>query len=1009
MTTTRHWHSLATRLSLLAALLAASACGKGTAPRSAQVVRERIGPVTGASCTLDGTTTPPTRNCELWARNTTISLPGGVAVAAWGFTDSSTGAATVPGPPIIANEGETVNVVVHNELVETTALVFTGQGQPPDLAGIAPAGAATYSFTAAAPGTFLYEAGLLPTSQYQVAMGLHGALVVRPALAGQAYADPSTAFQDEGLLVLSEIDPALNAAPSTFDMRDFAPRWWLINGKPYPLTDPVTTLAGNTVLLRYVNAGLQHRSMTLLGLRQSVIATSGLPSFTRRVVAESIAPGQTLDALVTVPMGVAGGTRYPLYDGSLVLHNAGAPGFGGMLTFLTVGAAAPGGDTAGPAATAVALTPNAPGGLPSALLTTNGSVDVTLTASLSDAASGGANVTAAEYFIDVAGAGGTGASMIGAFGGPTADVSATLGMATIAALPAGDHLVYVHGQDSAGNWGPLNFAVLRVDTVGPATVAGNAAPALSNGTVAVAVNATGDDRATGGSDIAGGQVSFDALFTTGPVWGMTANAADPVASLDGEIPAAEMAALLEGSFTIYVRAQDVLGNWGPFHPIDLTVDRAGPSATSVAVAPNPNNGTLGINSTVPAVRLTAVLTDGILGPIASNIAAAEGFIDTVGANGTGFPMVARRGAFDMPSEAAFADIPLTTLAQLAEGPHTLHVHGRDAAGNWGPTSSTTLVIDRGAPTVSNVVATPNPTNGPGGTATTFDLTATATDASTNVVAAEWFEGADPGIGAGTPFTIPTPGLTVNLAATVGFYTLGWAPGDHTVSVRARDAAGNWGALASVVVTVVAPNSLPNDIFADGFESGTFAAWNGGATGTNLAVTAAAALVGTQGMQVDVTGAVTGWVTDLTPVADASYHARFWVHPNGVLTGPAPVNLLTGLGAAGPPIFRVQLLHNTPTAQFLVRVVFARAGGNTATRYYPISDAPHAVELSWRSGPTAPLELYLDGVLRQTLTLDTSGRLLESVQLGAGGALNEDASGVLFLDQFASTRATYIGP
>ena len=50
-------------------------------------------------------------------------------------------------------------------------------------------------------------------------MGLYGALVVRPATAGQAYDDAATAFDDEAVLVLSEIDPALNNAqrrrPST--------------------------------------------------------------------------------------------------------------------------------------------------------------------------------------------------------------------------------------------------------------------------------------------------------------------------------------------------------------------------------------------------------------------------------------------------------------------------------------------------------------------------------------------------------------------------------------------------------------------------------------------------------------------------------------------------------------------------------------------------------------------------------------------------------------------------
>ena len=47
---------------------------------------------------------------------------------------------------------------------------------------------------------------------------MHGALIIRPSVAGQAYDSPTTAYDDEAVLVLSEIDPALTPAkrpPST--------------------------------------------------------------------------------------------------------------------------------------------------------------------------------------------------------------------------------------------------------------------------------------------------------------------------------------------------------------------------------------------------------------------------------------------------------------------------------------------------------------------------------------------------------------------------------------------------------------------------------------------------------------------------------------------------------------------------------------------------------------------------------------------------------------------------
>ena len=58
----------------------------------------------------------------------------------------------------------------------------------------APGATVTYTFTAA-PGTYVYQSGA--DAGRQAAMGLYGALVVHPTAPGQAYDDPSTAFDSE--------------------------------------------------------------------------------------------------------------------------------------------------------------------------------------------------------------------------------------------------------------------------------------------------------------------------------------------------------------------------------------------------------------------------------------------------------------------------------------------------------------------------------------------------------------------------------------------------------------------------------------------------------------------------------------------------------------------------------------------------------------------------------------------------------------------------------------------
>ena len=77
------------------------------------------------------------------------------------------------------------------------------------------------------------------TGARQVAMGLYGALIVQPATA-------PTTYSSEAVLVLSEIDPDLNAAPTTFDMGEYRPRYWLINGQTYPNIPAVSIASGST-------------------------------------------------------------------------------------------------------------------------------------------------------------------------------------------------------------------------------------------------------------------------------------------------------------------------------------------------------------------------------------------------------------------------------------------------------------------------------------------------------------------------------------------------------------------------------------------------------------------------------------------------------------------------------------------------------------------------------------------------------------------------------------------
>ena len=734
-----------------------------------------------------------TQDVELWAvqNNSTYTLPGTSGIVpVWGYSFTNSPIAAPGGPTIEVTQGDTVHVTLHNTLGVKTAILFQGQQMPPDLTGAdATTGTTEYTFTPSHPGTFIYEAGPVISTgagtgtQYQTAMGLHGALVVRPAAGGQAY-DAASAYDDEAVLVLSEIDPALNksANPANFDMRKYVPRYSLINGKAYPATAPITSAGGNTVLLRYVNAGVNYHSMGVLGASQKIVGLDGSKlDFPRTYVAQTFGPGESADALVKVPGAAAQDTSLSVYDASQGLNNRMAAGVGGMLTTVDVAGSGNTDDTAGPVPSTVTY------------------LGTTLAAHVDDSERGGSNISAAEYYLDDVTAG-TGIPMtVGT--SPTEDATATL------SLPAGQHVLYVRGQDAASNWGPLSSVLVTgADAGGPTTSGPTLSPRLirpTGGTVAI--SATGNDSASGNSPIAAGEYFIDPPTDPAPVDGsgtsMTVSQSAPIASLDAVIPASVVSGLSEGGHVVSIHSQDAPGSWGLPVTVELVVDATGPTIDSngLVIAPNPTNGLVPFSNGTSSIRLTAAgITDPLSGLVNSPVGGGEVFIDQVGATGTGIPLRAVDGAFSSTTEGGYIDIPLTTVRALASGNHTISVRAKDAAGNWGELATTILLVDKVGPSTTNATASPSPTQG----ARTVTLTATGTDALSSIAAGEFFLGTDPGVGKGTAMTASGSGTVTGTLDTSVL-----PEGTVTGKVRTKDAAGNWGATTNVTVSVTAPLSF----------------------------------------------------------------------------------------------------------------------------------------------------------------------------------------------------------
>ena len=210
-------------------------------------------------------------------------------------------------------------------------------------------------------------------------------------------------------------------------------------------------------------------------------------------------------------------------------------------------------------------------------------------------------------------------------------------------------------------------------------------------------------------------------------------------------------------------------------------DTVGPTASTVVISPNAAEAG-------PLVLSASIVDE------ASPVVAAEYFLDTVGLEGAGIALTAVDGLLDSLSEPVVGVISAAVFDALSAGPHSLFVRGQDAAGNWGDVASTSF--DKlESPVVDSLQVNP-------GIAVAGPLTVTATvsDSFDLVTAVEYFLDAVGIEGTGSPLSAVDgvfDSSSEEVAATIDaseFEAL--SLGVHTIFVRAQDALGAWGAVAS---------------------------------------------------------------------------------------------------------------------------------------------------------------------------------------------------------------------
>jgi len=206
-------------------------------------------------------------------------------------------------------------------------------------------------------------------------------------------------------------------------------------------------------------------------------------------------------------------------------------------------------------------------------------------------------------------------------------------------------------------------------------------------------------------------------------------------------------------------------------------------------------------------------------------------------------------------------------------------------------------------------------------------------------------------------------------------------------------------------------SMPDAIFANGFESGNLSGWSSSSTGSGtLTVTTAAAMGGTYGMQALINSSAARYVQDTIPNAEPRYRARFYFDPNpSTMANNNAYYLFYGYTGSSTVVLRFEFGFTT-AGGYRARVnALNNASTWTNSAWVNVTDTAHYFELDWQSAVSGRVDWWIDGVAQAAVTgFDNSARRIDQVRLGTVAGLDSGTTGTVFFDAFESRRQTYIG-
>lgn len=246
-----------------------------------------------------------------------ISKPliDGNTVPVWQFASIANTGPGALASGLVVQQGDTVTITLLNNL--DRAINFTIPGILENTPDCAAGATQTYQFIPTEAGSYFYCDSSM--GELSRAMGLCGPLVVMPADGSNRLYEGGPLFDKQFTLLLQELDSRLNeaiAAGLSYDLNNYEPNYFFVNGLSYPDTDAnadtaITMALGEDVAVRIINAGLIYNPLHFHGYHVNVVNRNRI--IERAVIDKdtvSVAPHECVDILL--PVKQTG--KYPLHS-----------------------------------------------------------------------------------------------------------------------------------------------------------------------------------------------------------------------------------------------------------------------------------------------------------------------------------------------------------------------------------------------------------------------------------------------------------------------------------------------------------------------------------------------------------------------------------------------------------------------------------------------------------------------------------------------------------------------